>query len=354
MAAFWGLVCLWALVVTQARGDVQFLERREGESVLLPCALERGDSPPLGVYLKRTWLRPGEVMFMYTGTELSATTEGDKKRIGASGDPSSRAVNVSISQLRVGDTDRYRCEFVVGNAASADLHLPGTTDFFLLVTAGDAGGPLDIDLVQACVGGSALISCPPPHGARGTVEGVILKRRRGDAVEVLYDSKRHPGSTSAPSPIPKERIQVLSAPGPAGFTHNLSLQRLLPHDGGLYSCQTLHADGPVGAGLGTRAIFVSVEGHCSCSGTPALLYALSAVVVFLFILLCLTVVVFQTKSRRSVQVSRQAPVYEEMVGMLGTTRGPGPRAPGETEYKKSFPENHYETPRGRLRKTDQE
>ncbi|XP_056890604.1 uncharacterized protein LOC130526744 [Takifugu flavidus] len=230
MAASWALVCLWALVVTQARGDVEFLERREGESVLLPCALDRGDSPPLGVYLKRTWLRPGEVMFMYTRTELSATTEGDQKRIGASGDPSSRAVNVSISQLRVGDTDRYRCEFVVENAASADLHLPGTTDFFLLVTAG----------------------------------------------------------------------------------------------------------------------------HCSCSGTPALLYALSAVVVFLFVLLCLTVVVFQAKSRRSVQVSRQPPIYEEMVGMLGTTGGQGPRAPGETEYKKSFPENHYETPRGRLRKTDQE
>lgn len=120
-----------------ARGDVQFLERREGESVLLPCVLERGGSPPLGVYLKRTWLRPSEVMFMYTKTELSATRAGDKDRIGTSGDPSSRAVNISISQLRVGDIDRYRCEFVVENAASADLHLPGRTDFFLLVRAGE-------------------------------------------------------------------------------------------------------------------------------------------------------------------------------------------------------------------------
>lgn len=74
---------------------------------------------------------------MYTKTELSATREGDKNRIGASGDPSSGVVNISISQLRVGDTDRYRCEFVVENAASADLHLPGRTDYFLLVTAGE-------------------------------------------------------------------------------------------------------------------------------------------------------------------------------------------------------------------------
>lgn len=105
--------------------------------MLLPCVLERTDSPPLGVYLKRNWLRPGEVMFKYTQTALSATREGDKNRIGTSGDPSGGAVNISISQLRVGDTDRYRCEFVVENAASADLHLPGRTDFFLLVTDGE-------------------------------------------------------------------------------------------------------------------------------------------------------------------------------------------------------------------------
>lgn len=123
--------------VVPARGDVEFLERREGESVLLPCALEQGDPPPFGMYLKRTWLRPGELLFMYTKTELSTTRDGDKNRTGASGDPSSRAVNITISQLRVGDTDRYRCEFMVANAASVDRRLPGRNDFFLLVTAGE-------------------------------------------------------------------------------------------------------------------------------------------------------------------------------------------------------------------------
>lgn len=146
-------------------------------------------------------------------------------------------------------------------------------------------------------------------------------------------------------------------------------------------------------------------GQCGCSGGPALLYALAAAVVLLFILLCLTVAVFQvsvvrrgggqrgsetvftaadhrthihviaappvrhllfacfpavtrvriscwfhqTKNRRSVQVSRQAPVYEEMACMRG-----GPRPLEEKEHKKALPENHYETPRGGLRKTAQE
>lgn len=113
-----------------------FLERQEGESVLLPCALQRTDPSPFGAYLKRTWLRPGQVLFKHTGSEFIAASDGDKSRTSVSGDPSSHRLNVTISQLRVGDTDRYSCEFVVENAASFDHQLPGTTDFFLLVTAG--------------------------------------------------------------------------------------------------------------------------------------------------------------------------------------------------------------------------
>lgn len=114
-----------------------FLERQEGESVLLPCALERGDLSPFGAYLKRTWLRPGEVLFKHTESEFSVASQGDKSRTSVSGDPSSRRLNVTISQLRVADTDRYSCQFVVENAASIDLSLPGSTDFFLLVSAGE-------------------------------------------------------------------------------------------------------------------------------------------------------------------------------------------------------------------------
>lgn len=103
----------------------------------LPCALDHVHPAPFGMYLKRGWLQPGEVLFMYTKTELTTAKGGDKNRTSASGDPSERAVNVTISQLRVGDTDRYRCEFVAANEASADHQLPGRTDFFLLVTAGE-------------------------------------------------------------------------------------------------------------------------------------------------------------------------------------------------------------------------
>lgn len=114
-----------------------FLERQEGESVLLHCALEGRDLLPLGAYLKRTWLRPGEVLFKHTETEFSAAKDGDETRISVSGDPSTRRLNITISPLRVGDTDRYSCEFVLENASSNYLRLPGTTEFFLLVTAGE-------------------------------------------------------------------------------------------------------------------------------------------------------------------------------------------------------------------------
>lgn len=114
-----------------------FLERQEGESVLLHCALEGRDLSPFGAYLKRTWLRPGEVLFKHTETEFSVAKGGDEGRISVSGDPSTRRLNITISPLRVGDTDRYSCEFVVETASSVYLRLPGTTEFFLLVTAGE-------------------------------------------------------------------------------------------------------------------------------------------------------------------------------------------------------------------------
>lgn len=116
-----------------AGGEVVFLERQEGESVLLHCALEGRDLLPFGAYLKRTWLRPGEVLFKHTETEFSVAKDGDETRISVSGDPSTLRLNITISLLRVGDTDRYSCEFVLENY----LRLPGTTEFFLLVTAGE-------------------------------------------------------------------------------------------------------------------------------------------------------------------------------------------------------------------------
>ena len=117
--------------------DIQFLERQEGQSVVLPCAVEPRTPPPFGWSLMRSWLHHGKVMYMHTKTEAHVFNAEDKNRTRVSGDPSSHSLNVTISDLRASDTDRYYCEFVVDNPSHEDLRLPGKTEFFLLVTAGE-------------------------------------------------------------------------------------------------------------------------------------------------------------------------------------------------------------------------
>lgn len=123
-----------------ARGEVLFLERREGESAVLPCEVEPSTQPPYGVYLKRSWRSPAEVLFMHSGSDFTVAKDEDKARIAVSGDPASLALNVSLSQLRAADTDRYSCEFMVEKPSTEDLRLPGKTEFFLLVVGGTGGG----------------------------------------------------------------------------------------------------------------------------------------------------------------------------------------------------------------------
>lgn len=115
---------------------MRFVERFEGDSALLPCVVQRRDPPPFGLYLRRSWLRPSDVLFMYQMSQFIVNNDGDRDRISVAGDPSDHALNVTISQLRVGDTDQYDCEFVVENPLSEDLRLPADTKFFLLVRAG--------------------------------------------------------------------------------------------------------------------------------------------------------------------------------------------------------------------------
>lgn len=125
------------LCADQVCGDVRFLERREGESVTLPCEVGQRNPSPFGVYLRRSWLRPGKVLFMYTKSDFNTDDNDDKARISVSGDPSGHSVNVTLSQLRASDTDRYYCEFVVENPSSEDDRVPGKTEYFLLVSAGE-------------------------------------------------------------------------------------------------------------------------------------------------------------------------------------------------------------------------
>ncbi|XP_073325011.1 cd7 antigen-like [Pagrus major] len=354
------LTCLWILFITHngcVCSDIQFFERQEGESVVLPCVVEPRIPPPFGLYLKRSWLHHSNVLFMHTKSDFHADKADDKNRTRVSGDPSSHSLNVTISQLRASDTDRYYCEFVVDNPSSEDILLPGKTEFFLLVTA-DAPG--SVGLVETCAGGSAMLPCLPPNWEGLAVEGVSLKRQRGRAaVEVLYHSKHHHGSShpsSSSSQFPVEKFHLSSAPGPSGITYNLTLQQLQPDDSGLYSCQLLLRGRPDSStSLGRQVFLVSVQGgQCSCSSYSSLLYALSAAVATLLLFLLLVFVVMcKGKSRRSVKSHPQAPIYEEMAGVRSASRKLVPLHLEEMEsseyrncpVKKSCPDNYYESPR---------
>ncbi|XP_067353509.1 cd7 antigen-like isoform X2 [Channa argus] len=354
------LAFVWTLITMKIGfvfSDIHFLERHEGESVVLSCVVEQRNPSPFGVYLKRSWLRPSQVLFMHTKSEFTAG-ENDKNRTSVSGDPSNHSLNVTISQLRVSDTDRYHCEFVADNPFSEDIRIQGKTEFFLLVKA-DAPGSMDIELVETCTGGSAVLPCLPPQGERSAVEGVILKRQRGQAtVEVLYQLK-HQSPPSSSSHFSVERVQLSLVPGPGGITYSITLQQLQPDDSALYSCQLLMYGRPNSfSSLGRRVFFISVQGdHCSCSTYSTLLYGLfSAVAILILLLLFGLVVIYKGKARHSVKSQHQAPIYEEMVGVHPHRRKVAPNHLEEMEtseyrncqVKKSCLENHYEIPSGAL------
>ncbi|CAG5937725.1 unnamed protein product, partial [Menidia menidia] len=332
---------------------IKFIERSEGESVVLPCRIDQRIPPPIAFYLKRIWLNATEVVFQYTKFDFSASNPTDKNRISLNGDPSNYSVDVTISNLRTSDTDRYICEYIVKRASSEDERIPGTTEFFLLVSA-DIPSPMDLELIGMCAGGSTVIPCFAPHNEDLAVEGVTLKRKRGRApVEVVYHSKWHHNGVH--SQFPAERVELSSESGPGGITHKLTLQRLQPNDSALYSCQLLQSGRPASrTSLGRRVFFVSVQD----SSYPTLLYALSSVVgVLLLILLVVgTVVIFKGKANRSTKSHPQAEIYEEMIGMQSPSRKLPPRHLEEVEsseyrncsVKKSCPENYYESPSGAL------
>ncbi|XP_062243184.1 cd7 antigen-like [Platichthys flesus] len=358
------LACVWTLVITQAvlvLSDIQFLERFEGESVVLPCVIPQKHPAPFAMYLNRSWLQQSKVLYIYTGSNASVKNNDDQGRISTSGDPRSHALNVTISELRVSDADRYHCEFGVFNDLSEDQWIHGDTEFVLIVTAA-APGSLDIGLIETCAGGSAVLPCLPPNGEGQAVEGVSLKRQRGRApVEVLYHSKRHHGSSSSSSSSSSSqfstgRVQLSSAPGPSGLTYKLTLQQLQPEESALYSCQLLvRGRADTSSSLGRQVFFVSVQGgQCGCSSYSTLLYALSSAVAVLLLLLLLIgfLVTRKGKARRGVKARPQAPIYEEMTGVKPHARKLASHHLEEMEsseytncaVKKLVPENHYESP----------
>nr|XP_057925411.1 uncharacterized protein LOC131126878 [Doryrhamphus excisus] len=357
-----GIRHLWTLLVIDSvfvSGDIQFLEKRVGEVVVFPCSIKTSSPAPLAFYLKRTWLHLNDVVFKYTNTEAHVYNSPDKQRLVVSGDPRSHSVNVTLSDLRANDTDRYVCEFVVENPSSVDEYRPGEMEFFLLVHDDAPNGWVDIGRLEVCTGGSAVIPCLPPHGEDLPVEGVSLTRQRGrDPVELLYHSKHHHHHRNGPPSSTSSRFQLWSAPGPGGFTYNLTLHQLQPEDGGLYSCQLLlRGRHDSSASLDRRrAVFVSVQGQCGCSSYTTLLYALSSSVAVLLVLLT-SLLLYQKKACSSGGGSKTrppAPIYEEMVGVqpLGVKLGhlEEPSEDKNCRVKRTCLENHYETPIGALRK----
>nr|XP_049576803.1 cd7 antigen-like isoform X2 [Syngnathus scovelli] len=290
--------------------------------------------------MKRAWLHPGEVLFKYTRTEADVKDPADIHRLAVRGEPNNHSLTVTLSDLRANDTDRYYCEFVVDNR-SEDEFVPGDTEFFLLVN------PVGIGRIHVCVGGSAVVSCLPPNGEDLPVEGVRLMRRRGQApVELLYHSQRHlvDGPTTTSS-----RFQLWSAPGPWGFTYNLTLRHLQPEDSGLYSCQLLlRGRHDISSSLHMRqAVFVSVEGgSCGCPSYRTLLYALSSAVLVLLVFLALILIYYKRAHSRA--ASRPAaPIYEEMSGLKTLSAKMDDIEVSEyhnNKVNRSSPGNHYETP----------
>lgn len=354
MSGIRDLVCLWTLFLTHS-GPVQcsateFLARDAGDSVVLPCLVDQTLTPPIGVYLKRTWLRRTEVLFKYQHSEVSVLDSEYDNRSSVSGDPSSHALNVTLSELRPSDTDRYICEFHINNPQSQDITKPGKTDFLLFVR-GDAPA-VDRGWVHTCVGGSATLPCVSPIGDSSPVEGVILKRQRGlEPVEVLYHSKHSLSS----SQFSGKRVQLTTAPGPGGISYNLTVQQLQPEDGGLYCCQLLLHGRLPSRTMGRRGVYVSVQGdQCGCSSYSALIYALSSAVGVAAVLILVVVVMYRGKQQRAVKAhTPAAPIYEEMSVLQPKSTKQSPEHLEETQsvyrnvsVKKPCPENHYERPNG--------
>ncbi|KAJ3614730.1 hypothetical protein NHX12_018301 [Muraenolepis orangiensis] len=279
------------------------------------CSLLPHGIAPYGVYLKRCWRRPSEVLFMHKGNKPSVSDSHDVQRIGVSGDPSDWQVNVTISELRSTDTDRYCCEFLVADDLN-DRSIPGKVEYFLHV-AYDAPSTMDVVHVDTYAGGLAVLQCARPP----------------------------------------ERLSFTPVPAVGGMAFNLTLRDLQPRDTGFYSCTLLLAGRSQAiSSLGSQVTYVSVQGgHCNCSIYTTLLYGLSAAVAAT--LLLIVAVIYRAKASTRVKPQTHA-IYEEMVGVQGPKPKLNPCGLGTFQLEeveasaysntlvvKPRAENHYESPR---------
>uniref|UniRef100_A0A3B5MD02 Immunoglobulin V-set domain-containing protein n=1 Tax=Xiphophorus couchianus TaxID=32473 RepID=A0A3B5MD02_9TELE len=92
----------------------------------------------------------------YTKNDASVN-ESFKGRVSVSGDPSSYSANVTISQLRAADTDRYTCEFMVERMGAEDEKIQGNTEIFLQVSSGECGCSSYPMLLYALSGAAGIL-----------------------------------------------------------------------------------------------------------------------------------------------------------------------------------------------------
>ncbi|XP_010900458.3 cd7 antigen-like [Esox lucius] len=290
--------------------EIRFLGKQLGDSATFVCVSDVQDPKPIAFNLKRKWIKPDrEVMFMYT-KEKPAPVPDFSQRLNVTGDPSTERVNVTISQLKGTDTDLYYCLFVYPKTNAPDENIPGKDEFFLYVDDADVPDTkMDIGFVQTNAGGSVVLPCLAPYGSPSAIEGVCLKRRQGRApVEVLFHTR------SQSSAFPQERI-LHRGIGLGGLGYNITLTQMQLEESAFYSCELLVPGSPENhARLGRHVYFVSVKDvSCSCSGYVPLLYALSAAVGLLLILLLALAVAHYGKIGHD-RVKPQSSIYEEMVG----------------------------------------
>ncbi|XP_030208594.1 cd7 antigen-like isoform X2 [Gadus morhua] len=364
------LYVLWMVIISgNVRAGVELLQRHVGESAVLRCSGPPGteDTSVYGVRLKRCWLREEQVLFMHKDSvKPYVPNHLDDKRFNVGGDPSGRQVNVTISDLRPGDTDRYCCEFVI-EATPDDRIIPGEVEFFIYV-GNDDPRSLDVVHMETSAGGSAVLPCTRPlgEGRQAAVEGYSLNRQRSSGpVELLHHSRdqRLPSPSSmlpssrSSSPFPADRLVFATTPTMGGMVFNLTLLNLQPQESGFYSCSLLLASRPLaGHSLRSPVVYVSVQGgQCNCSSYSTLLYALFAGVAVLLLLLML--LIYWARGRIRVKPQAQVPIYEEMVGVRSPKPKLGPCGIGTfhleeadvSDYSNSLvakprTENHYESP----------
>uniref|UniRef100_A0A0E9X504 Ig-like domain-containing protein n=1 Tax=Anguilla anguilla TaxID=7936 RepID=A0A0E9X504_ANGAN len=179
-------------------------------------------------------------------------------------------------------------------------------------------------------GESALFVCASEETGSHPI-GLYLKREcTGPEREVMFFSESGPEG----KPEDKERIQVLG--DLSTIPVNVTISQLERRDSGLYFCEFVYAgesEDRVIRGKEEFFLFVDTvkihEGlRCGCQNYPPLLYAISAAVgLLLLILLGLAASRCGKQCKRS-KPQKPAPIYEEMNARQPAKRKSPPSPPG--------------------------